>query len=106
MSDSGDSEQEKEGGKVLPIQANDPPLVVAAHTVWNRMIEDRSSSVKAAGERTGLPPWQFYKALKSDVIQAEVNCWLNSMRTGEAKFLKDNSFEIALSRTNVNVCRE
>jgi hypothetical protein len=94
MRDFDAPQQGKEEGKVMPIQANDPPLVVAAHTVWNRMIEDRSLSVKAACEAVGVPRWQFYKALKSDVVQAEVSRWLDLMRTVEAKLLKDNWFEV------------
>jgi hypothetical protein len=81
-------------GEVLPVRANDPPLVVAAHTVWNRMIENRSLDVKRACEETGVPRWQFYKALQSEVVQAEVARWLDVLRTIEAKLLRDNWFAV------------
>ena len=80
--------------KPLPIQANDPPLVAQAYTVWNRMIENGSLDVKRACEETGVPRWQFYKALKSDVVQAEVAKWLDVMQTVEAKLLRDNWYAV------------
>jgi hypothetical protein len=54
------------------------------------MIEDRSLSVKRACEQTGVPRRLFYKALKSELVQAEMADWLALMRTVEAKLLKDN----------------
>ena len=80
--------------KPLPIQANDPPLVAQAYTVWNRMVENGSLDVKRACEETGVPRWQFYKALKSEVVQAEVAKWLDVMQTVEAKLLRDNWYDV------------
>jgi hypothetical protein len=88
------SEPSELGGKVMPIRANDPPLVVAAQTVWNRMIENHSLDVKRACEETDVPRWQFYEALKSDVVQTEVAKWLDVMRAMEAKLVTDNWFGI------------
>ena len=80
--------------KPLPLQANDPPLVAQAYTVWNRMIENGSLDVKRACEETGVPRWQFYKALKSEVVQAEIAKWLDVMQTVEAKLLRDNWYHV------------
>jgi len=94
VSETGISHGGNQGRKVLPIRANDPPLLVAAYTVWNRMIENRSLDVKRACSETGVPRWQFYEALKSEVVQAEVARQMEIMRTVESQLLKDNWFEI------------
>lgn len=90
MRDNGDLEHADPGRSVMPIRANDPPLVVAAYAVWNRMIENHSLDVKRACEETGVPRWQYYEALKSEVVQAEIGHWLDVMRTVETKLLRDD----------------
>jgi len=86
--------QVQQGQVVLPIRANDPPEVVIAYTVWNRMIENRSLDVKRACEETAVPRWQFYQALNNELVQGEIGHMLAVMRTVEARFLQENWFDM------------